>query len=159
MGSALAQYEPVIHWDSRPSDIQSLARLRSLPAVLAALLVVLVAATVVHAMVVAVRRRRRDVAILQTLGATRRAVMTIGAWQGSTIGVAGLVIGVPLGIVAGRSLWTLLANAYGTLAEPVVPVTGVVTLVVTVLLLAGTTGVMPIRRGLRHRPAEVLRTE
>ena len=33
-------------------------------------------------------------------------VTAIGVWQGVTIGVAGLLLGVPLGVVAGRWLWT-----------------------------------------------------
>lgn len=145
--------------NSRPSDIQGLARLRSLPVVLAASLVVLVAVTVVHAMVVAVRRRRRDVAILQALGSTHGEVTAIGMWQGATIGGTALLFGVPLGIVVGRWFWTLLANEFGTLAEPVVPLLGVGLLIVTVMALAAAAGVVPIRRGLRHLPADVLRSE
>ena len=145
--------------DGQPSDIDGLVRLRSLPVALSAVLVVLVACTVLHAMVVAVRRRRRDVAILQALGSTAGTVTAIGIWQGVTIGLAGLVPGVPLGVVAGRWLWTWLANEFGTLAEPVVPLGGVLWLVVAVLALAAVAGFVPIRRGLRHRPGQVLRSE
>ena len=145
--------------DGRPSDIEGLARLKSLPVVLSSLLVLVVGATVANAMVVAVRRRRRDIAVLQSLGSTRRNVTATGAWQGLTIGTAGLLFGVPLGIVAGRWFWTLLANGFGTLAEPVVPLIGVALLAAAVLALAAIAGVVPIRRGLRHHPAEVLRSE
>ena len=62
--------------------------------------------------------RRRDVAILQALGSTTRSVTAIGVWQGLTIGAAALLFGVPLGIVVGRWVWILLANGFGTLAEP-----------------------------------------
>ena len=145
--------------DQRPSDIESLDRLRSLPVVLSALLVVLVSVTVVNAMVVAVRRRRRDLAILQAMGSTSGGVTAVGVWQGITIGTAGLLLGVPLGIVAGRWFWMLLANGFGTLAEPVVPMVPVVLLVLGVLVLAAVVGAMPVRRGLRLRPAAVLRSE
>ena len=157
---ALGEYGSVYFQDNpRPSDIESLDRLQSLPVVLSALLVVLVTATVVHAMAVAVRRRRRDLAILQAMGSTSGGVTTVGVWQGVTIGVAGLLIGVPLGIVAGRWFWILLANGFGTLAEPVVPLVPVILLVVAVLALAAVGGAVPVRRGLRHRPAAVLRSE
>ncbi len=160
MSEDLAAYGLILFGsNSRPSDIQGLAQLRSLPVVLAASLVVLVAVTVVHAMVVAVRRRRRDVAILQALGSTRGEVTAIGVWQGATIGVIALLLGVPLGIVAGRWCWTLLANEFGTLAEPVVPLLAVGLLTVTVVALTAAAGVVPIRRGLRHLPADVLRSE
>jgi len=99
------------------------------------------------------------VAILQALGSTAGTVTAIGIWQGVTIGLAGLVPGVPLGVVAGRWLWTWLANEFGTLAEPVVPLGGVLWLVVAVLALAAVAGFVPIRRGLRHRPGQVLRSE
>lgn len=145
--------------DARPSDIVSLARLRSLPVALASVLVVLVAFTVLHAMIVAVRRRRRDIAVLQALGSTSGELTSVGVWQGVTIGLAGLLFGLPLGIVIGRWFWTLLANAFGTLAEPVVPLFGVAALAIGVLLLTATAGVVPIRRGLRLRPAEVLHSE
>ncbi len=145
--------------DGRPSDIVSLAELRSLPVALATALVVLVAFTVLHAMVVAVRRRRRDIAVLQALGSTSGELTAVGVWQGVTIGVAALAFGVPLGIVVGRWVWILLANGFGTLAEPVVPALGLVALAAGVLVLTATAGVVPIRRGLRFRPAEVLRSE
>ena len=144
---------------ARPSDIESLDRLQSLPIVLSTLLVVLVAVTVVNAMVVAVRRRRRDLAILQAIGTTTGGVTAVGVWQGVTIGVAGMLIGVPLGIIAGRWFWILLANRFGTLAEPVVPLTPMVLLVVGVLALAAVVGAVPVRRGLRDHPAAVLSSE
>ncbi len=84
-------------------------------------------------MVIAVRRRRRDIAILQSLGSTRGNVTAVGVWQGITIGVVALLLGVPLGVVLGRWFWLRLANGFGTLAEPVVPLPGVAALVVVVL--------------------------
>jgi ABC-type lipoprotein release transport system permease subunit len=86
-------------------------------------------------------------------------VTATGIWQGVTVAVVGLLIGVPLGIVFGRWFWTRLANSFGTLAEPVVPFFGVLVLIAAVLVLAAVAGVVPIRRGLRHHPAAVLRSE
>jgi ABC-type lipoprotein release transport system permease subunit len=144
---------------ARPSDVEGLARLRSLPVMLASLLVLVVGVTVMNAMVIAVRRRRRDIAILQSLGSTRGDVTAVGVWQGVTIGVVALLLGIPLGVVLGRWLWVRLANGFGTLAEPVVPLPGVAALVVVVLALAAISGLVPIRAGLRHQPATVLRDE
>jgi ABC-type lipoprotein release transport system permease subunit len=160
MSAAFGRYEVVqFRVNARPSDIDSLARLRSIPTVLSAVLVGMVTVTVVNAMVVAVRRRRRDIAIFQTLGSTTGDVVTMGVWQGITIGTASLIFGIPLGIIGGRWLWTVLANKFGTLAEPVVPMPGVLVLAGVVMVLAATTGAIPVRRGLRHHPADVLRTE
>jgi hypothetical protein len=160
MTDALSAYgPPQFRTGSRPSDVEGLVRLKSLPVVLASLLVLVVGVTVANAMVVAVRRRRRDIAILQSLGSTRGEVTATGIWQGVTVAVVGLLFGVPLGIVFGRWFWIRLANSFGTLAEPVVPFLGVVALTASVLGLAAIAGFVPIRRGLRHHPAEVLRSE
>lgn len=160
MTAALGERGSVIfQTDGRPSDVEGLARLRSLPVVLASLLVLIVGVTVANAMVVAVRRRRRDIAILQSLGSTRGNVTAVGVWQGTTIGVAALLLGVPLGVVVGRWLWTRLANGFGTLAEPVVPLVGIFGLIAVVLVLAALSGLVPIRAGLRHQPASVLNRE
>ncbi len=143
----------------RPSEIDSLDRLRSLPLVLSGLLVLVIGVTVVNAMVIAVRRRRRDLAVMQSMGSTNNDVTTVGVSQGLTIGIVGLMVGLPLGIVAGRWLWIALADAFGTLAEPVVPPVPVMVLALSVLALAALSGALPVRFGLRHHPAEVLRRE
>ncbi len=158
-GSIVGTGTAIFSTDGRPSDIVSLARLRSLPVALATVLVVLVAFTVLHAMIVAVRRRRRDIAVLQALGSTSGELTAVGVWQGVTIGLAALLFGLPLGTVIGRWLWVVLANAFGTLAEPVVPVPGLLALAAGVIALTAAAGVVPIRRGLRIQPAEVLRSE
>ena len=160
MAHALVQYGSArFQNDLRPSDIESLDRLRTLPVLLSSLLVGLVAVTVVNAMVVAVRRRRRDLALLQAMGSTRGGVITVGVWQGVTIGLAGLLIGAPLGIVAGRWCWVLLAHGFGTLAEPVVQTVPLMLLAVGTLVLAAVVGAVPVRRGLRQSLAAVLRSE
>jgi ABC-type lipoprotein release transport system permease subunit len=145
--------------NGRPSDVEGLARLRSLPVVLASFLVLVVGVTVANAMVIAVRRRRRDIAILQSLGSTHGNVTAVGVWQGVTIGVSAVLFGVPLGVATGRWFWSRLANGFGTLAEPVVPLPGLFALAAVVLLLAAVSGFVPIRAGLRHQPATVLRSE
>ena len=160
IASALGQQGSLLFQSNgRPSDVEGLARLRSLPVVLSSLLVLVVGVTVANAMVIAVRHRRRDIAILQSLGSTRGNVTAVGVWQGVTIGVTALLFGVPLGVATGRWFWSRVANGFGTLAEPVVPLPGVVALVGLVLLLAAIAGLLPIRAGLRHRPATVLHSE
>jgi ABC-type antimicrobial peptide transport system permease subunit len=143
----------------RPADIVSYDRVRSTPLVLAAVLVVLGFATVAHALVSAVRRRRRDLAMLTTLGMTRRQVTAIVSWQATTFGAVALLIGIPLGVVSGRWVWSLLARDIGTLAESRVPVLALVVGVPVVLLLCNAVAYVPGRMAARLRPAAVLRTE
>ncbi len=157
--SGISNYSLLLAPAQRPSEIDSLDRLRSLPLMLSGLLVLVVGVTVVNAMVVAVRRRRRDLAIMQSMGSTNGGVTTVGVSQGVTIGAVGLLVGLPIGVVVGRRLWNLLANAFGTLAEPVVPLEPLVVLALAVLTLAAFAGALPVRLGLRRHPAQVLRSE
>jgi ABC-type lipoprotein release transport system permease subunit len=143
----------------RPSDIVAYDRVRSTPLALALVLAVLASATVAHALISAVRRRRRDLAMLATLGLTRRQISSTVAWQSTTVGVLALVIGVPLGIVGGRWAWGLLADDLGTLSEPRVPVLAIVVGVPVVLLLCNAVAYVPGRIAARMKPAVVLRSE
>lgn len=150
---------PVFADEMVPADVQSLVRLRDLPLTLAAVLVGLVGTTVVHAMVVASQTRRRDLAVLQCLGATAPQVRMIGLWQGLTLGAVAIAVGLPIGLIAGRWSWSVLADRFGTLAEPVIPAPGVLAAASLALLSAGVLGLGPAHRGLRRSPAEVLRDE
>jgi hypothetical protein len=58
-----------------------------------------------------VRRQRRELALLKTLGMTRRQLRSIVAWQTSVILVVTAVVSVPLGIAAGRWAWEAPAGA------------------------------------------------
>ncbi len=143
----------------RPSDVVSYERVRTTPLVLAGVLALLAIATVAHALVTAVRRRRRDLALLKTLGFTRRQVSGSVASQATTFGVVALCIGVPIGIVVGRWAWTALADDLGTVAEPIVPVLAFVLGVPVVLLIANLVAYVPGRIAAHLRPTAVLRSE
>jgi ABC-type lipoprotein release transport system permease subunit len=143
----------------RPSDIVAYDRVRSTPFVLALVLAVLASATVAHALISAVRRRRRDLALLATLGFTRRQISSTVAWQSTTVGMLALLIGVPLGIIGGRWAWGLLADDLGTLSEPRVPIVAIVIGIPVVVLLCNAVAYVPGRIAARTKPAVVLRSE
>ncbi|MFI5053105.1 MAG: FtsX-like permease family protein, partial [Acidimicrobiia bacterium] len=143
----------------RPSDIVSYERVRTTPLVLAGVLALLAIATVTHALATAVRRRRRDLALLKTLGFTRRQVTGSVAWQATTFAVLALGFGIPIGVIVGRWVWTALADDLGTVAQPVVPVLALVVAIPVVLLIANAVAFVPGRIAARLRPATVLRTE
>jgi hypothetical protein len=153
--------EPVIHvmGRNRPSDIVGLGRMRQTPLLLAGLLVALVAATVANALLLAVRRRRFDLAILKTLGATRRQVFATVGWQATTVAVIALIIGLPLGVALGNWSWIALEHALGLVADPVVPwvALGVTSLVV--IVLANLIGLLAGVRAARSPASATLRSE
>lgn len=74
-----------------------MARIRSIPFLLAGMVALLAVLTVVHVMLTSVRNRRRDVAVLRALGADGPWVSRAVHWQATTFSLVPLAIGVPLG--------------------------------------------------------------
>ena len=142
-----------------PVNIGNVARARSMPVLLSVILAVLTLITMLHALITAARRRRHDLAVLKTLGFLRRQVRAAVAWQSMTTVVLALIVGIPLGIVAGRWTWTSLSDRLGVDAAPVAPVAGLALGSLAVILLAGVVAMGPARIAARTRPAEILRTE
>jgi hypothetical protein len=143
----------------KPAEIANYGRLRTTPLVLAGVLAALAVATVTHALVAAVRRRRRDFAILKTLGFARRQVSATVAWQASTVLVIAVLVGLPLGVAAGRWAWALVARQLGTASEPETPLRAVLLAIPAGLLLANVVAAVPARVASRLKPATVLRSE
>ncbi|MEX2267409.1 MAG: FtsX-like permease family protein [Acidimicrobiia bacterium] len=143
----------------RPSDITSYERVRTTPIALAAVLGLLAIGSVVHALVTTVRRRRHDLALLRTLGFTRRQVGAAVVWQATTVACVALLFGLPLGIALGRAGWAALADDLGTVAEPIVPVWVVVAIALGAVIVTSLAAFVPGRMAARTRPAVVLRGE
>jgi hypothetical protein len=142
-----------------PQDVLLLRDVRTLPADLAVFLVLLGIAALAHALVTAVRRRRHDIAVLRTLGFTPRQAALCIASQASTIGVISLVIGIPLGVVAGQLAWRWVADATPLLYVPPTAVLAVVLVVPATVLCANLLAAWPAKRASGIRPADVLRTD
>ena len=105
------------------------------------------------------RRRRRDLALLKTLGFTRRQLATTVAWQSTVVAIVGLVIGIPLGIAVGRWLWIVFARELSTVPDPVVPAGSVALAAVAALVLANLVAALPGRSAARTPAALLLRAE
>jgi ABC-type lipoprotein release transport system permease subunit len=123
------------------------------------MLAALAAATLAHGLAISIRRRRRDLAILKTLGFVTRQVRGAVAWQASTFAIVALVIGIPLGVAAGRWIWMLFADQSGFAAEPITALAALAVVIPATLLLANAIAALPARVAARTRPALVLRTE
>ena len=132
---------------------------RGLPLILAGLFGLVALATLVHVLVTSVRRRRRDLAILRTIGFTRRQIVATIAWQATTIAVIALLIGVPLGFLVGRFTWAVFADHLGVVSVPVEAWGSVAIVVPTVLILANLVAIGPAMFARRTQPAQVLRAE
>jgi hypothetical protein len=58
----------------------------------------------------AVGRRQRDLAVLRALGLRPRQAGSIVGWHTATLALVAVVVGLPLGLVLGRVVWTALAE-------------------------------------------------
>ncbi|HEU5001914.1 MAG TPA: FtsX-like permease family protein [Actinomycetota bacterium] len=142
-----------------PDTLVNFGQVRYLPYVLGGLLGLVALLVLVHLVVTAVRRRRRDLAILKTLGFTRAQVRRTVLWQATTLGLAVLVVGIPVGVGTGHWLWDLLANQQGILPEPATPILLIAAGVAAVLAAANLASLIPAALAGRTPPALVLRSE
>ncbi|HXN60189.1 MAG TPA: FtsX-like permease family protein [Acidimicrobiales bacterium] len=142
-----------------PFDIGNYARIEGVPEFLALVLAVLGVGVLAQLMIVWVQRRRRDIAILKTIGFRPRQVLALVAWQAETFAAISLVVGIPLGIVAGRVAWALFANELGIGASSVVPGTRVALCIPAVLLVTMIVTMGPAWFASRVQPARVLQSE
>jgi hypothetical protein len=149
----------VVISDQRPGDIRDYASVRDTPLVLGALLVVLAAGTLAHVLLTGVRRRRRDLAVLKTLGLSRGQVLRLVAWQAGAFACVAVLVGLPLGVLAGRQAWAAFAGAAGIAPSPDIPLMLILLTIPATLLVAVLIAVWPGWRAARLRPAAVLWTE
>jgi hypothetical protein len=106
----------------RGAAIVDAAHMGSQPLILALAVAAGAVLSLALALLASVRQRRRELALLKTLGLTRRQVMAAVAWQASVILVVAALIGVPLGVAAGRWAWAAFATSLGAVPVTVVPV-------------------------------------
>jgi ABC-type lipoprotein release transport system permease subunit len=132
---------------------------KNLPLALALLFAIAAAATLIHVLVTSIRRRRRDVAILKTLGFSRRQVLVTIEWQAALLAFAATLIGVPLGVLLGRWGWALFADRLGIGIAIVVPWMQVLLIAPVAVGLAMVIAVGPALAARRTKAAVVLRTE
>ena len=142
-----------------PKEVGNLRDVRAQPLLLGGFLLLLALGAVGHALATAVRKRRHDMAVLRSLGMTRRQSRLTVAAQASVIAVVGLVFGLPLGLAAGRSGWRVLAEATPVLYIAPIAVLVLVISVPAALATANLLAALPARRAARLKVAQTLRAE
>jgi hypothetical protein len=160
VGNSLREhFGPTIISHVPPLDVASLDSVRSLPITFAGLVSVLGAASLVHLLLVTVRRRRSDFAVLATLGARPRQLAAVLACMATAIGVVAALVGLPVGVIAGRQAWLAVARGLGAPTGPQVSVLQLLVVVVVLVALVNLTAALPGRLATRVRPADALRVE
>lgn len=122
-------------------EVVNLRRVRALPIALAGAMAGAALALLALALITSGRERRHEVGVLRAIGATRRQVGAGLVWQGLWL-YTGALVGLPLGVAAGRIVWDQVVHRLGALAAPQVPLallggTAAVGLGLSVLLAAG----------------------
>ncbi len=163
VGEAVQRLSPatggVLDRTSPVQDQQNLHGVRQVPLMLGIFLALLAVTAVGHALAAAVRRRRLDLAVLRALGLTRRQARASVAWQATTIAALGVLLGVPLGVAAGRVVWRAVADSTPMFFVAPDDVGGALLVVALAFLVANALAAWPARAAARTPPAEILRVE
>ncbi|NUS11613.1 MAG: ABC transporter permease [Streptomyces sp.] len=128
-----------------------------------ALLVALCGLGVFNAVVLNTRERRRDIGVLKAIGMTPRQVIAVVVSAMAALGLAGGLAGVPLGVLAHRTVIPILGRGTGRDLPAALlhvwhwPVVAPLALSGCALAVLG--AFIPSARASRSSPAEVLRTE
>ncbi|MEJ7584650.1 MAG: FtsX-like permease family protein [Acidimicrobiales bacterium] len=118
-----------------PSSLYQFVRVRAAFALLGGLVVVLAVATLLHSIVGKRQHRRRDQAVLPGAGLHEGQVTASALSHAATCTAVALVLGLPVGIAAGRLAWTALGDRLGLPDSPAAPATLLVALVPVALVL------------------------
>ncbi|MGQ0431250.1 MAG: ABC transporter permease [Microthrixaceae bacterium] len=142
-----------------PQDLVNFGQADSAPLIVAALMALVAVGTLLHALLTAVQRERRTLAVLRTLGFTRRQLLAAVAWQSSLLVGAAVVLAVPIGVATGRWLWLTVAQGLGVVPKAVIPPVALAITVAAALLVGTVVAGIPAWRGWRVAPADTLRAD
>ena len=157
MDRYLAAYPSITSEPLAPTSLVNFGEAVNFPLIFGAMLAVFGAATLAHLLVVSVSRRRREVGLLKVLGFVNRQVVSTVSWQATTLALVGVVIGVPLGLVVGRTVWDTFANNLGVVPVAVVPLLLTAAITAGVLVGANVIAITPALVATRSKPGDLLR--
>ena len=174
LADAVAGRAMVRDWRSLNSALFEALQVERVAMFVVLSIIVLVAVfNILSSLIMLVRAKRRDIAILRTMGATRRGLMKVFMTVGVTIGVLGIFAGMVLGAVGlywrqpvvnffqrltGQELWDPSVRFLTQLPSRTDPVE-VAAIVIMALVLSFLATLLPAWRASRTDPVQVLRYE
>ena len=114
--------DTVVGASSVPRSVLLWDQLSYAPVALAVAVLVLAAVALVNALVTSVRRRGRELAVLKAVGARRRQIRGVVAWQATAWALVAVLIGLPVGVVLSASGWEAITTSLGLHSPTAVPV-------------------------------------
>ncbi len=130
------------------------------------LLIILVASlNIISSLLMTVMSRRSEIALMRTLGATKREIKEIFFKLGTIIGISGIIAGTILGFI---SMWVLTTFPIISLAEDVygfsklpinLTLTDFISIIVGTFVIVLVSSIYPARKASSTDPLTVLRNE
>jgi lipoprotein-releasing system permease protein len=129
------------------------------------LIVMVAALNIIASLILLVMEKTRDIAILKTMGASKRSIMLVFLLQGTIIGVIGTVVGALSGVILATvldryRLITIPSDVYQVSYLPFRVLPGdVVTVIIGAVVVCFLATLYPSRQAARLDPAQALRYE
>ncbi len=152
-------YPSQVNFPHPPTDLVNFGEAVNFPLLFGLIVVLFGVATLLHMLVSSLNRRRQEMGLLKSLGFVRRQIALSVSWQTTTVAAFGIMLGVPLGIAAGRLVWNAFASNLGVGTSPVVTASTIAVVALGALVVANLLAVVPAYAAARSRPASLLRVE
>jgi hypothetical protein len=144
---------------SPPLLVQRLNLVRPTLVALAVFLGVLSVIGLLHFLILSTTRRRHESAVLKAIGFIRAQGVAVVGWQALTIAMIGVIVGAPLGVVLGRSVWEASIDQLGIVDTATIPWQFCAAVVGAALLTATVVGILTGWLSARRNTTEALRHE
>ena len=164
----------ILTWQQMNSELFEALQVERIAMFIVLSLIVLVAVfNILSSLIMLVRAKTRDIAILRTMGASRRGMMKVFVTVGVTIGSLGIILGVILGAIflffrqgvvnaiqylTGQNLWDPSVRFLSELPSKTDPIE-VTAIVLIALILSFLATLYPAWKAASTDPVQVLRYE